>query len=101
VSALLWSGSAVTSASTSSTWGSASRGAAFGDFAVFLLAAGHGHGDGVSVLVPAQRDEQAAFAVADTLAMHGQAAGQPSGMGLQESGERAHGRRGRSLPAVL
>ncbi len=61
--------------------------AAFGDFAVILLAVGRGHGDGASVLVTTQCDDHTAFAVADALAVQSQAAGQQSRMGLQEGGE--------------
>ena len=49
--------------------------AAFGDFAVFFLAPGHGHGDGASVLVAAERDDHAAAPVAHALAIQGEAAG--------------------------
>ncbi len=63
------------------------EGAAFGDFAVLLLAESHGHGDGASVLVTTRCDDHTAFAVADALAIQSKAAGQQSRMGLQEGGE--------------
>ncbi len=63
------------------------EGAAFGDFAVILLAESHGHGDGASVLVTTRCDDHTAFAVADALAIQSKAAGQQSRMGLQEGGE--------------
>ena len=55
-----------------------------GDFAILLLAAGHRHSDGTSVLVSAKRDDHAAASIAYALAIQGKTARQQTGMGLQK-----------------
>ncbi len=57
--------------------------------AVLLFAGGGDHRHGTAVLVTAQGDDHAAFAVADAFAVDGEAAGEDAGIGLEPGGQRA------------